>query len=840
MTLFEKIADEIRYNPDEKVLFSPIPGDPEARAVQMQAIQEDKDGNVRFYLYDLYKQVIARPIKKRADSTLSYEALYKTRLNDPINGAKYLYKKGSPVVPYFPFEIIEKFDQGDKIKTLVITEGEKKAYRAAKAGIDIVGIPGINIWKQKKDRHVFPQLKELVEKCDVKQIIFLHDADALQVNYDIPDNKDLFKRPNNFYQSVCSFKRMCLALNVDLYYKHIDTASPHKGLDDLLNSDHQEKDIIKDLMAIGEVAPSAYFSKTHTVSNISYNQIKKIFSITDVSEFYAAYHAEIREREFKYHRDIYQWNTQDEELEKIKSGIAASFVMIGNTIYQQGDKPNSREMQESVLIPVQKQIIDKQFGKKIAGEIWREMPYYNGAFVLPSHTNLQSTKFTTDKHGNKMKWYNLYHELNHEPAAGSCPVSLNFVRHIFGEETFMWRGREYNEFELGLDYIQILYMKPTQKLPILSLVSEERHTGKTAFWNWMRDIFGQNARFIRHEDLTRQFTSHFATSLLGIIDEALIEKKATMERIKALVTAETNTLEAKFQNPEEIENFLKIGISSNNRNFAIIESDEVRFWVREVQPVPEDQLDLHLRDKLIEEIPAFLHFLAHRKLHHNNPQNHRQWFHPGLIETNLLKEIKRNSRYKMEKDIEEFLKDHMSKVQRPYLEYGAKNLLSEIGDKKRSLSDYTDILELRMKKKKTAYSKKYKLYDYHNGQVTINEAKTRFYTFYAVELFEIEDIFEFLNEDDLIEADNKAMANKDNKHTLWHQLQRDPDKIWLIPICAHAKNKMPSFGKDIELVHFKQSKDLEQFITKVRSDWHTNFGDTYYNPINNKAEYETF
>lgn len=40
-----------------------------------------------------------------------------------------------------------------------------------------------------------------------------------------------------------------------------------------------------------------------------------------------------------------------------------------------------------------------------------------------------------------------------------------------------------------LDYLQLLYLYPIQKLPILLLVSEERNTGKSTFLNFLKAIF---------------------------------------------------------------------------------------------------------------------------------------------------------------------------------------------------------------------------------------------------------------------------------------------------------------------------------------------------------------
>ncbi len=66
------------------------------------------------------------------------------------------------------------------------------------------------------------------------------------------------------------------------------------------------------------------------------------------------------------------------------------------------------------------------------------------------------------------KSLNLYEPIGHRPQQGEFPCIRSLVRHIFGEQ-----------YELGMDYLQLLYLQPVQKLPILLLVSEERNTGKS-------------------------------------------------------------------------------------------------------------------------------------------------------------------------------------------------------------------------------------------------------------------------------------------------------------------------------------------------------------------------
>lgn len=67
------------------------------------------------------------------------------------------------------------------------------------------------------------------------------------------------------------------------------------------------------------------------------------------------------------------------------------------------------------------------------------------------------------------------------------------IEHIFGEQ-----------YELGMDYLQLLYLQPVQKLPILLLVSEERNTGKSTFLNFLKALFQNNVTFNTNEDYPQQ------------------------------------------------------------------------------------------------------------------------------------------------------------------------------------------------------------------------------------------------------------------------------------------------------------------------------------------------
>lgn len=267
-----------------------------------------------------------------------------------------------------------------------------------------------------------------------------------------------------------------------------------------------------------------------------------------------------------------------------------------------------------------------------------EIEKYDGFCVIPDHLNYRRV------HGT---YLNQYEPLVHAPTAGECPNIMQFLTHIFGEQ-----------IELGLDYLQLLYLRPTQMLPILLLVSNERNTGKTTFLRFLKMLFGKNATFNTNDDFRSQFNADWANRLLVLVDELLLNKIEDTEKIKNLSTASDYKVEAKGKDRREIEFFAKFVLCSNNeRNPIIIQPEEVRFWVRKIAPADRDDIDL--RRKMEREIPHFLHLLTHRTL--STQQQSRMWFAPSLLETPALLKIKKYNTNKVEVEIASYCADIMER-----------------------------------------------------------------------------------------------------------------------------------------------------------------------------------
>jgi hypothetical protein len=267
------------------------------------------------------------------------------------------------------------------------------------------------------------------------------------------------------------------------------------------------------------------------------------------------------------------------------------------------------------------------------------VPKYDGFCTVPDHVGYQPVVG---------KFLNLYEPISHRPQEGDFPCIRSLVEHIFGEQ-----------YELGMDYLQLLYLYPIQKLPILLLVSEERNTGKSTFLNFLKAIFQNNVTFNTNEDFRSQFNSDWAGKLLIMVDEVLLNRREDSERLKNLSTTLSYKVEAKGKDRDEIGFFAKFVLCSNNEHLpVIIDVGETRYWVRKIVPLQSDDTDF--LQKLKTEIPAFLHFLQHRRL--STGKESRMWFNPKRLETDALRKIIRSNRNRLEIEMAELLLDIMASM----------------------------------------------------------------------------------------------------------------------------------------------------------------------------------
>lgn len=308
------------------------------------------------------------------------------------------------------------------------------------------------------------------------------------------------------------------------------------------------------------------------------------------------------------------------------------FVRVGTTLYKIVNQPRLNGGYVKKRIVWNNETLRQDYGKDYLANV----PKYDGFCTVPDHVNYRQV---IDN------FLNLYEPIGHQPKEGDFSHIQALLHHIFGEQ-----------YELGVDYLQLLYLHPIQKLPILLLVSEERNTGKSTFLNFLKAMFRNNVTFNTNEDFRSQFNSDWAGKLIIVVDEVLLNRREDSERLKNLSTTLSYKVEAKGKDRDEIAFFAKFVLCSNNERLpVIIDPGETRYWVRKIHHLEND--DTHFLQKLIEEIPAFLYFLQHRSLTTQNVS--RMWFSPKQTETAALLKIIRCNKSKYEVEAAELIKEIM-------------------------------------------------------------------------------------------------------------------------------------------------------------------------------------
>ncbi len=594
------------------------------------------------------------------------------RLQNPIvkpNGdtIKYLMPKGQGSYPFFPPNLIDKFDKKEKIKTLFLTEGYFKAFKGSIHGVDIVGVPSITHLKNKETGALHPEIIKLFHTCQVERMVWLTDGDCLDVSGKALDGKeeiDLYKRPSSFYASISTFKQLLDDFDVEKYFMHVDsdailqeskffenstdkiTREDVKGLDDIMISfPGRVNEIVEDLKSVSK--SGFWFYRVNITVGLS--KVREHFRLNNVNTFYL-FHAErntsLRNKEFVFIGTKYKYNDTKGECDIIIPGDAKMYFRVGDDYYEWLHMPNQYQNLEKVFHGRQKTTISDDHGRPFI----KHIPKYKAFCNVPNHINYQQVIHNC---------FNVYSELDFQqsdqPAtAEDCQTILKYLHHLFGEKTASYinadskKKLEYQTTDLALDYLQIMYQQPWRKLPILCLVSKENNTGKSTFANFLRHMLGANVAIVGNTDISGDFNAHWATKCAVICDETKIDKVHVVEKIKSLSTAKKIWINAKGKGHIELDCFIKfILITNNEENFISAGEDDIRYWVIKVPVLTKENPGI--LDLFIDEMPAFLSFLGNRKLSTEN--RNRMWFHPDLLKTDALKKVIQYSRPTIQKEI---------------------------------------------------------------------------------------------------------------------------------------------------------------------------------------------
>ena len=337
---------------------------------------------------------------------------------------------------------------------------------------------------------------------------------------------------------------------------------------------------------------------------------------------------------------------------------AKKFLRIGGKWYKKAIDPVTKQ---EALFDVSASMLIADNGKEIGNMILKMAPKYLAKTNIPSHIDYKEGI----DNGDGELFYNIYRPIKYSPKEGQWEYIERLFRQIFREQ-----------YEMGLDYAQIMYLNPLHKLPILLLVSSETGTGKSKFCQFLNEVFGQNALPITPEIIESRFNSFWVGKLIGYVEEQADDPKDRHQqnaKVKNVVTAETLPSESKGKDPTLARNFMKLILCSNDEYTPVkIDKNDSRYWVRKVLPLTDKEKEISILDECVKEIPAFLYFLLHRKMH--TERKNRLWFSPEEIQTDAWRRIVECGKSSFETSLVNLLIDTMNAYDLDELKYSKTEL----------------------------------------------------------------------------------------------------------------------------------------------------------------------
>jgi hypothetical protein len=616
---------------------------PQPESYTTPIFTEDKStGDIEILYYTIEGDLIS--YLHQGDGKTSYlnakTRLYKTRrLKEPKGDMKYQMPAGQPTLPWFPPALVEKYQKGEQVPTLILTEGVFKAMCGSIAGLDVVGLASISTYKG-KDGKLYSDITKLIERCNVQTVIIMWDADCLNISAkDLQITEEITRRPSGFFNSAKKIAELVTTIEYtqtrekpQVYFSHVRfdaLETKPKGLDDLIIQARDHGKVPAIVQQAQRPHETQYFFKSLNITS-STASLLKYFRLHDHEAFFDAHRDQIGAREFLYKGSTYRWSESEDKLIMQAPEWAKRVIWVGGEYFLDDNVPSVNDTFIRKLISYPEAQFTKMFGK----DFWKYLQHHRAFVNIPNH--FEYKRILEMPEGGK--YYNRYFPLPHVPVKGTWPTIQKLFKHIFGESSNKHNdGRQYSQYEMGLDYVQQLLINPTQMLPVLCLYSPENNTGKSTLGKLLMAMFGDNAVPISNNDLHSNFNEMFVDKLLAICDETLLERKADAEKIKAMSTAEKIMVNPKGSKQYSIDYFCKFIFSSNNLRMVYVSKHDQRYWIIRVPKLQEGDDDPNMLTKMKAEIPAFIEFLKNRTMH--CPKEGRMYFHYSLLRTKIFEDM---------------------------------------------------------------------------------------------------------------------------------------------------------------------------------------------------------
>jgi len=273
--------------------------------------------------FDLEGNPVMYEINNKQRTSVTTKEYFRVRWQYPEehkdkNGKPYKYKSpsGSGSFIFIPQKIRDIYKSGQKIDTLFIQEGEKKAEKACKHGIPSVAISGIHNLGRNGVLH--EDLVKLIIACDVKNLILIFDSDWQNLSSNIGINDFADQRPRSFFTAAKNFKEYTIQLRnsrniyLEIFIGNVkisDLNKSDKGIDDILANTLKDKEdvLATELISLlNEREKRGKYIDLYKITTWSDAKILDLWSLANAADFAERHKAVLKDLpEFRIGK--YRW-----------------------------------------------------------------------------------------------------------------------------------------------------------------------------------------------------------------------------------------------------------------------------------------------------------------------------------------------------------------------------------------------------------------------------------------------------------------------------------------------------------------------------------------------------
>jgi hypothetical protein len=272
---------------------------------------EDSEGNLMMTPYTLNRQLWTTDVE--AKNTMRQKTYHIKRLRETVEGKKYDFPRKTDFndsMPLIPPRLVERFECKETIKTLILTEGYKKALVASvHSELSIIGLPSITLISEKeaeRENALYSCIPEIIKTCQVENVVILWDADApFATKSSIQDETEATNRPLMFARQALKIKEKLKDYNVSVYFAYGKNPQ-YKGIDDLIMSkpDNEVRLAIGADLTTFDGDPT-YFYRTNLIKESDVIQSLRCW---DAASFYEMNKNLIGEKRFLFRKKLYSFN----------------------------------------------------------------------------------------------------------------------------------------------------------------------------------------------------------------------------------------------------------------------------------------------------------------------------------------------------------------------------------------------------------------------------------------------------------------------------------------------------------------------------------------------------